>query len=172
MATISATVARPSQARGKLVILSTARQSIILSAAKDCSDNMKLLNNNCRGLPQLRARDEKVRCGHSKNGGKDLSAPASGLGASLQLAAASAMTAASPALALVDERMSTEGTGLSLGLSNVDLVGRVRPRLVSLHRIHLHARRGRGLGPLAVKPSLVLSMAVSLCLACDLDQRL
>jgi photosystem II PsbW protein len=45
------------------------------------------------------------------------SAPATAHGASL-LAAASAVTAASPALALVDERMSTEGTGLSLGLSN------------------------------------------------------
>ena len=70
------------------------------------------------GLPQLRARAGKVRCGacskqHDGNGKAPAAAPA---GASL-LAAASAMTA-SPALALVDERMSTEGTGLSLGLSN------------------------------------------------------
>uniref|UniRef100_A0A0A9DAD7 PSII 6.1 kDa protein n=1 Tax=Arundo donax TaxID=35708 RepID=A0A0A9DAD7_ARUDO len=66
------------------------------------------------GLPQLSVRAQKVRCGaYSKqqNGnGKAPSAPA-------LLAAASAMTA-SPAMALVDERMSTEGTGLSLGLSN------------------------------------------------------
>ena len=34
------------------------------------------------------------------------------------LGAASAMSVSSPVLALVDERMSTEGTGLSLGLSN------------------------------------------------------
>jgi len=59
-----------------------------------------------------------VRCGacskqHDGNGKAPAAAPA---GASL-LAAASAMTT-SPALALVDERMSTEGTGLSLGLSN------------------------------------------------------
>ncbi|CAN6332469.1 unnamed protein product [Urochloa humidicola] len=67
------------------------------------------------GLPQLRARADKVRCGacSKQQDGKGLAAPA---GASL-LAAASAMTT-SPALALVDERMSTEGTGLSLGLSN------------------------------------------------------
>lgn len=35
---------------------------------------------------------------------------------------ASALMAAHPALALVDERMSTEGTGLSLGLSNPLLI--------------------------------------------------
>ncbi|MCO5548922.1 hypothetical protein L7F22_002385 [Adiantum nelumboides] len=35
---------------------------------------------------------------------------------------ASAMAAAQPALALVDDRLSTEGTGLSLGLSNPLLV--------------------------------------------------
>ncbi|TVU20658.1 hypothetical protein EJB05_36876 [Eragrostis curvula] len=61
-------------------------------------------------LPELRARAEKVRCGYSSKKVAS-SAPAS------LLAAASAMTA-SPAMALVDERMSTEGTGLSLGLSN------------------------------------------------------
>ncbi|GJN14879.1 hypothetical protein PR202_gb01750 [Eleusine coracana subsp. coracana] len=72
---------------------------------------------HARGLPQLKARAEKVRCGYSKNVKEEASAPATAHGASL-LAAASVMTAASPALALVDERMSTEGTGLSLGLSN------------------------------------------------------
>ncbi|CAL4894365.1 unnamed protein product [Urochloa decumbens] len=71
--------------------------------------------SHAHGLPQLRARADKARCGacSKQQGGKAAPAPA---GVSL-LAAASAMTA-SPALALVDERMSTEGTGLSLGLSN------------------------------------------------------
>ncbi|KAJ1263578.1 hypothetical protein BS78_09G196500 [Paspalum vaginatum] len=74
-----------------------------------------------QGLPQLmRVRAGKVRCGaassrqQDRNGGDKV--PAAPAGASL-LAAASVMTT-SPALALVDERMSTEGTGLSLGLSN------------------------------------------------------
>ncbi|XP_028792199.1 photosystem II reaction center W protein, chloroplastic-like [Neltuma alba] len=40
-----------------------------------------------------------------------------GMGASL-LAAVCAATVSSPAVALVDERMSTEGTGLPFGLSN------------------------------------------------------
>lgn len=39
------------------------------------------------------------------------------MGAAL-LAAASVMSASNPVLALVDERMTTEGTGLSLGVSN------------------------------------------------------
>lgn len=40
-----------------------------------------------------------------------------GMGAAL-FAAASAATMSSPAMALVDERLSTEGTGLPFGLSN------------------------------------------------------
>ena len=70
---------------------------------------------NALGLPQLRARSERVRCSYAKNAA---AVSAKAAGASL-LAAAGAVTAsAGPALALVDERMSTEGTGLSLGLSN------------------------------------------------------
>ncbi|KAG0518730.1 hypothetical protein BDA96_09G202100 [Sorghum bicolor] len=91
--------------------------------------------SQAQGLPQLRVRGEKQvhRCGAADSrrpsqrdvdGGNSVNgkaAPASsspGGAASSLLAAASAMTTSSPALALVDERMSTEGTGLSLGLSN------------------------------------------------------
>ncbi|KAG2592057.1 photosystem II reaction center W protein, chloroplastic-like [Panicum virgatum] len=72
-----------------------------------------------QGLPQLRARSKRVRCSYSRDAKSAAAAvSARGAGASL-LAAAGAVTAsAGPALALVDERMSTEGTGLSLGLSN------------------------------------------------------
>ncbi|XP_051226837.1 photosystem II reaction center W protein, chloroplastic-like [Lolium perenne] len=71
------------------------------------------------GLPQLSTRSQRVRCSYSKDAKEATPAAAvRGAGASL-LAAAGAVTAsAAPALALVDERMSTEGTGLSLGLSN------------------------------------------------------
>ncbi|VAH09067.1 unnamed protein product [Triticum turgidum subsp. durum] len=72
-------------------------------------------------LPQLRVtRAEKLRCAYSKDGKEEAAAatPAVVKGVPLLAAASAAMTAASPALALVDERMSTEGTGLSLGLSN------------------------------------------------------
>ncbi|KAM3405201.1 hypothetical protein ACQJBY_007971 [Aegilops geniculata] len=73
------------------------------------------------GLPQLRVtRAERLRCGYSKDG-QEAATPAVVKGVPLLAAASAAVTAAaaaSPALALVDERMSTEGTGLSLGLSN------------------------------------------------------
>ncbi|CAL4947180.1 unnamed protein product [Urochloa decumbens] len=74
---------------------------------------------NALGLPQLRARSERVRCSYSKDA-KNAAAPVSakGAGASLLAAAGAVAASAGPALALVDERMSTEGTGLSLGLSN------------------------------------------------------
>ncbi|OEL23648.1 hypothetical protein BAE44_0015343 [Dichanthelium oligosanthes] len=68
------------------------------------------------GLPQLRARSERVRCSYSKDAKNAVSAK--GAGASLLVAAGAVTASAGPALALVDERMSTEGTGLSLGLSN------------------------------------------------------
>lgn len=64
------------------------------------------------------AKMGKVRCSvEGKSGGQE-SESKLGMGASL-LAAACAATMSSPAaMALVDERMSTEGTGLPFGLSN------------------------------------------------------
>ncbi|WOK99412.1 hypothetical protein Cni_G08124 [Canna indica] len=64
------------------------------------------------GLPRMAGRGGRARCSAAK--------PASG--AASLLAAASVMTVSNPVLALVDERMSTEGTGLSLGISNNLLV--------------------------------------------------
>ncbi|AQK94674.1 Photosystem II reaction center W protein, chloroplastic [Zea mays] len=71
-----------------------------------------------QGLPQLRVRAEKARCGaaHSRRPSQRRDGN-NGASSSLLAVATSAVTT-SPALALVDERMSTEGTGLSLGLSN------------------------------------------------------
>ncbi|KAJ0981588.1 hypothetical protein J5N97_009843 [Dioscorea zingiberensis] len=66
------------------------------------------------GLPQIRMKGTgRVRCCSSET--KPVGRP--GMGASL-LAAAGVMSVSNPVLALVDERMSTEGTGLSLGVSN------------------------------------------------------
>ena len=48
---------------------------------------------------------------------KESSSSMLGMGASL-MAAASAAAMSGPAMALVDERLSTEGTGLPFGLSN------------------------------------------------------
>ncbi|KAJ6795138.1 putative photosystem II reaction center W protein, chloroplastic [Iris pallida] len=65
------------------------------------------------GLPHIGARGGRVWCSAAST------ARGGGAGASL-LGAAAGMVASvpSPVLALVDERMSTEGTGLSLGLSS------------------------------------------------------
>ena len=63
------------------------------------------------------ARVERLRCAYSKDGKEKAAAAVKG-GSSLLGAAGAMATAAAPAMALVDERMSTEGTGLSLGLSN------------------------------------------------------
>ncbi|KAF8663870.1 hypothetical protein HU200_055205 [Digitaria exilis] len=91
--------------------------TISAAAATTVVARAAIARPNALGLPQLRARSERVRCSYSKGDGKSV-VSAKGAGASL-LAAAGAVTAsAGPALALVDERMSTEGTGLSLGLSN------------------------------------------------------
>ncbi|BFG43055.1 photosystem II reaction center W protein chloroplastic [Prunus yedoensis var. nudiflora] len=65
-------------------------------------------------LPSL-ARKGKVSC--SMEGKKESSNSKMGKGASLA-AAAMAATMSSPAMALVDDRLSTEGTGLPFGLSN------------------------------------------------------
>ncbi|XP_010911721.1 photosystem II reaction center W protein, chloroplastic [Elaeis guineensis] len=65
------------------------------------------------GLLQIRVGGGRVRCS------SEAKPPVTGgsMGASL-LAAASVMSVSNPVLALVDERMTTEGMGLSLGLSN------------------------------------------------------
>ncbi|KAE8696940.1 Photosystem II reaction center W protein [Hibiscus syriacus] len=55
---------------------------------------------------------EKKEAGVAENGSTSI-----GLSGSL-LAAVCAATVSSPAMALVDDRMSTEGTGLPFGLSN------------------------------------------------------
>ncbi|KAL5561791.1 hypothetical protein UlMin_031538 [Ulmus minor] len=66
-------------------------------------------------LPALaKAKKGGVRC--SMEGRTESNKTNMGMGGSL-MAAAMAM-AASPAMALVDERLSTEGTGLPFGLSN------------------------------------------------------
>lgn len=70
------------------------------------------------GLPAMR-KVGKVRCSMEGKSSKSMQESDSkmGMGASL-FAAICATTMSSPAMALVDERMSTEGTGLPFGLSN------------------------------------------------------
>ncbi|MED6192588.1 hypothetical protein PIB30_011663 [Stylosanthes scabra] len=69
------------------------------------------------GLPAM-GKVGRVRCSMEEGKGcSDESKSKMGMGASL-MAAAMAASMSSPAMALVDERLSTEGTGLPFGLSN------------------------------------------------------
>ncbi|KAF5202218.1 Photosystem ii reaction center w protein [Thalictrum thalictroides] len=68
------------------------------------------------GLPSM-ARGGRLRCSAEEKTSSNETRVGVGMGASL-MAAASAAAMSNPALALVDERLSTEGTGLPFGLSN------------------------------------------------------
>ncbi|XP_054804196.1 photosystem II reaction center W protein, chloroplastic-like [Prosopis cineraria] len=69
------------------------------------------------GLPAM-AKVGRIRCSlEDRKPCVKKSESKLGMGASL-MAAASAAVMSGPAMALVDERMSTEGTGLPFGLSN------------------------------------------------------
>ncbi|PSS14578.1 Photosystem II reaction center W protein [Actinidia chinensis var. chinensis] len=74
------------------------------------------------GLPAMAKKGMIVRCSmDAKPSAEESGNSKTAMGASL-LAAACAATMSSPAMALVDERLSTEGTGLPFGLSNNLLV--------------------------------------------------
>ncbi|BAF17913.1 Os05g0508900 [Oryza sativa Japonica Group] len=93
------------------------------------------------GVAQLRARrGERVRCGYSSRDGKEATPAAAVKGATSMLAAAvtASSSSAPAAMALVDPPR------------------RVRPHLVALHRLHLHARRRRRVRrPLPLRPCSV-----------------
>ncbi|MVG17246.1 hypothetical protein EF849_22735, partial [Aeromonas jandaei] len=65
------------------------------------------------GLPQIRVRGN-IRCSSDITTNKK----ANSVVAIATIAVTTIVGATGPALALVDERLSTEGTGLSLGVSN------------------------------------------------------
>ncbi|KAB5557515.1 hypothetical protein DKX38_008424 [Salix brachista] len=98
MATITASTATPSLARASLV----HKPSVGVS----CSPVL--------GLPAM-TKKGRVSCSMEEK--PSVEEKCKGMGASL-MAAVCAASMSSPALALVDERMSTEGTGLPFGLSN------------------------------------------------------
>lgn len=72
------------------------------------------------GLPAMASTRGRVRCSLEEKAPAAASSKSSkaSMVASLMAAAAALSTAAGPAMALVDERMTTEGTGLPFGLSN------------------------------------------------------
>ncbi|XP_044980278.1 photosystem II reaction center W protein, chloroplastic-like isoform X1 [Hordeum vulgare subsp. vulgare] len=92
-----------------MAMISAAAAATVVAAARP----LQALGKQGLPLVKVTCRAERLRCGYSKDGKE-----AAVLKGAPLLAAVSAAVTASPALALVDERMSTEGTGLSLGLSN------------------------------------------------------
>ncbi|XVE62807.1 hypothetical protein DITRI_Ditri06bG0149600 [Diplodiscus trichospermus] len=78
----------------------------------------KVQSSPVLGLPVM-ATNGRVRCSleHNLSADNNLSSNPS-MVASMMAAAAAMTTTATPAMALVDERMTTEGTGLPFGLSN------------------------------------------------------
>ncbi|KAK7355873.1 hypothetical protein VNO80_15137 [Phaseolus coccineus] len=68
------------------------------------------------GLPTM-GKVGRVRCSMEEKPSVKESSSSMGMGASL-MAATCAAVMSGPAMALVDERLSTEGTGLPFGLSN------------------------------------------------------
>ncbi|KAL8548090.1 hypothetical protein ACS0TY_007418 [Phlomoides rotata] len=98
MATISACTSTSSVARAALLHkTSAARPAAVL------------------GLPSF-SKTGKVRC--SVEGKGEEKESKLGMSASMMAAACAAAMSSPAAMALVDERMSTEGTGLPFGLSN------------------------------------------------------
>ncbi|KAK8913642.1 hypothetical protein KSP39_PZI023493 [Platanthera zijinensis] len=87
----------------------TAAAPIVASAALHRKQPPGVSTTFVVGLPQIRIQGGRLPCWSTKNNRAS---------AQLFAAVASMFGATGPALALVDERLSTEGTGLSLGLSN------------------------------------------------------
>ncbi|KAH7862241.1 hypothetical protein Vadar_001952 [Vaccinium darrowii] len=99
MATITACTAPTSSFVHKRIVASPAASSVL-------------------GLPSI-AKKGVVRCSMEQRPTAEETSSSKKVGMSGSLlAAACAATMSSPALALVDERMTTEGVGLPLGFSN------------------------------------------------------
>ncbi|KAA3472919.1 photosystem II reaction center W protein, chloroplastic-like [Gossypium australe] len=78
----------------------------------------KVQSSKVIGLPVM-ATNGRARCSlEQKSSSNGLSSNPSMVASMMAAAAAAVTTAAAPAMALVDERLSTEGTGLPFGLSN------------------------------------------------------
>ncbi|KAL9395748.1 hypothetical protein Peur_010001 [Populus x canadensis] len=99
------------------ITASTATSSIVRAALAH-RPSVGVSSSHVLGLPAI-AKKGKVSC--SMEGKPTVEEKSKGMSASL-MAAVCAATISSPALALVDERLSTEGTGLPFGLSNNLLV--------------------------------------------------
>ncbi|KAJ8749523.1 hypothetical protein K2173_025718 [Erythroxylum novogranatense] len=99
----------------------TTPTSTITLAALPHRQSVGVSSSPVLGLPAM-GKNAGVRCSMEvKPSGHENGCSSKGVNASL-MAAVFAATMSSPAMALVDERLTTEGTGLPFGLSNNLLV--------------------------------------------------
>ncbi|XP_044477617.1 photosystem II reaction center W protein, chloroplastic-like [Mangifera indica] len=104
-----------------MALISTSNLSALLPPATKAATTVRL--SSLYGLPvEAMATKGRVKCTVEEKTPAAFNVAMSSKGSmatSLMAAAAAVSTAAAgPAMALVDERMSTEGTGLPFGLSN------------------------------------------------------
>ncbi|KAH9617548.1 hypothetical protein KSS87_011302 [Heliosperma pusillum] len=99
-----------------MATITAASSASLLARASLVNTRVGVSSSPVLGLPSL-AKKGKVVCSMEVKPSNKKSNSSMGAGASW-LAAAAATSMSSPAMALVDERMSTEGTGLPFGLSN------------------------------------------------------
>ncbi|CAO2826538.1 unnamed protein product [Amaranthus hypochondriacus] len=98
-------------------ITASSSASLVVRASLVHNPKVSLSSSPILGLPSISTKG-KVRCSmESKASNQEITTKKGIMGGSW-VAAAAAATMSSPAMALVDERMSTEGTGLPFGLSN------------------------------------------------------
>ncbi|PON37997.1 Photosystem II PsbW, class [Parasponia andersonii] len=95
----------------------SAPTSSVVRAALLHKPSLGIQSSPLLALPAM-AKRGKVRCSMEEKSDAAGRNSKMGIGASLMAAAAMAASVSSPAMALVDERLSTEGTGLPFGLSN------------------------------------------------------
>ncbi|CBI35208.3 hypothetical protein VitviT2T_021314 [Vitis vinifera] len=100
-----------------MATITASNPATSLVRASVASKGLNGISSPVLGLPAM-AKKGRVRCmSEEKPCGSDMGSSIS-MGASLMAAAAAVAASAGPAMALVDERLSTEGTGLPFGLSN------------------------------------------------------
>ncbi|XP_021764302.1 photosystem II reaction center W protein, chloroplastic-like [Chenopodium quinoa] len=100
-------------------ITASSSASLVARASLVQSRRVGVSSSPVLGLPAITKKGGKVTCSMENNkASTQESTTNKGMMGASMLAAAAATAMSSPAMALVDERMSTEGTGLPFGLSN------------------------------------------------------
>ncbi|XP_021770252.1 photosystem II reaction center W protein, chloroplastic-like [Chenopodium quinoa] len=99
-------------------ITASSSASLVARASLVQSRRVGVSSSPVLGLPAITKKGGKVTCSMENKPSTQETTTNKGMMGASMLAAAATTAMSSPAMALVDERMSTEGTGLPFGLSN------------------------------------------------------